>query len=71
MMKVRMDGMLPRQAMEIVSELRSKGYGQGIDFDFAYYPSINDRFSGPTKPCYTIFTFYKESLATWFTLRYQ
>ena len=70
-MKVRMDGMLPRQAMEIVSELRSKGYGQGIDFDFAYYPSINDRFSGPTKPCYTIFTFYKESLATWFTLRYQ
>jgi len=71
MTKVRMDKMSPGQAMEIVSELRSKGYGQGIDFDFAYYPSINDRFSGPTKPCYTIFTFHKESLATWFTLRYQ
>jgi hypothetical protein len=71
MMKVRMDGMLPRQAMETVSELRDKGYVTGIDFDFTYYPSVNDRFTGPTKPCYTIFTFYKESLATWFTLRYQ
>jgi hypothetical protein len=71
MMKVKMDGMLPRQAMETVSELRDKGYVQGIDFDFTYYPSINDRFTGPTKPCCTIFTFYKESLATWFTLRYQ
>jgi hypothetical protein len=71
MIKVKMDGMLPKQAMETVSELRDKGYVQGIDFDFTYHPSINDRFSGPTKPCYTIFTFYKESLATWFTLRYQ
>jgi hypothetical protein len=71
MTKVRMDKMLPGQALEIVRELREKGYVTGIDFDFTYYPSVNDRFTGPTKPCYTIFTFHKESLATWFTLRYQ
>ena len=71
MNKVKMNGMLPGKAMEIVHELRSKGYTQGVDFDFTYYPSIDDGFTGPTKPRYTVFTFYKESLATWFTLRYQ
>jgi hypothetical protein len=71
MIEVKMNEMSPGQAIEIIGELRSKGYGQGIDFDFRYYPSINDRFSGPAKPCCTVFTFYKESLATWFTLRYQ
>lgn len=71
MTKVKMNGMSAGKAMEIVCELRDKGYVQGIDFDFAYNPIVNDRFTGPTKSCYTVFTFYKESLATWFTLRYQ
>lgn len=70
MLTIRLD-ISANKAMDIVGELREKGYGQGIDYDFAYHPSINDRFTGPTKPSYVVFTFYKESLATWFTLKYR
>jgi hypothetical protein len=71
MTQVKMNEMLPGQAIEIVHELRGKGYGQGIDFDFAYYPIFDDGFTGLAEPSHVVFTFYKESLATWFTLRYQ
>jgi hypothetical protein len=68
-----MIGMLPGRAMEIVRELRSTGHVQGIDYDFEYHkPENNDWSAGEEyNERYTIFTFYKESLATWFALKYQ
>ena len=73
MIKVRLNNILPGELIEIVQELRSKGYGQGIDFDFEYHkPETNDWMAGEEyNERYTIFKFYKESLATLFTLKYQ
>jgi hypothetical protein len=59
------------KTMEKASELRQAGYVQGVDFDFAYYPSIQDRFTGPEKPSFALFYFYKESLATYYGLKWQ
>jgi len=62
----------PNEVMEIVRELRSKGYLQGIEFDFEYHkPVFNDWSGDNVYNRYTVFKFYKESLATWFTLKYQ
>ncbi len=58
--------------MDIVRQLRDKGYVQGVDFDFAYHPPKFDNFS--SEAVYNrrvVFTFYKEEIATWFTLLYQ
>jgi hypothetical protein len=73
MIEVKMISMLPGRAMEIVRELRSKGHVQGIDYDFEYHkPENNDWMAGEEyNERYTIFKFYKESLATWFVLKYQ
>ena len=72
MIEVKMIDMLPGKAMEIVRELRSKGYIQGVDFDFEYHkPVFNDWSGDAVYNRYTIFTFYKDSLATWFVLKYQ
>ena len=73
MIEVRINGMLPGLTMEVVRELRSKGYKQGTDFDFEYHkPKNNDWMAGEEyNERYTIFTFYKDSIATWFTLKYQ
>jgi len=59
------------KGMERASELKNAGYIQGVDFDFAYHPSIQDRFNGPTKPSYVLFYFYKESLSTYYGLKWQ
>jgi len=55
-----------------VRELRDKGYGQGVHFDFEYIPPKSDPVSGHwvDSERYTIFTFYVDSLASWFTLKY-
>jgi hypothetical protein len=62
----------PNDFLEIVQQLRDKGYVQGKDFDFAYHPPKFDDFSGDAvyNRC-VIFTFYREELATWFSLVYQ
>ncbi len=59
------------KTMEKASELRAAGYVQGVDFDFEYYPSIQDRFNGPPKSSFVLFYFYKESLATYYGLKWQ
>lgn len=59
------------KAIERVGELREAGYVQGVDFDFKYHPSIQDRFNGPSKPSFVLFHFYKESLATYYGLKWQ
>lgn len=59
----------PSEVMDIVKEIRSQGYVQGIDFDFAYHHSTWDDMIGEI-PRYTVFTFYVEKYATLFTLKY-
>lgn len=61
----------PSLALTYVQELRDSGLVQGVDFDFSYFPTINDRFSGPSKPAYVLFHFYKDSLATFYTIKWQ
>jgi hypothetical protein len=71
--EVMLDDMLPNEMMDIVRELRKQGYVQGVHFDFAYYkPEIRldeDAYEAVYKR-YTVFTFYKEELASWFSLKY-
>ena len=56
----------------IVRDLKEKGYVIGKDFDFAYHPPKFDNFSGDAVYNRSVvFTFYKEEIATWFTLKYQ
>lgn len=61
----------PSAIVAIVHELRQVGLLQGKDFDFAYKPSQWDNFSGDA--VYnrrTVFSFYTEELASWFSLKY-
>jgi len=57
-------------ATDIVHELRSQGYQQGVDFDFAYYQSQWDDMIGEI-PKHTKFIFYNSALSSWFALKYQ
>jgi len=70
MIQIKLSTMKPDTILNIVKELRSKGYVQGMDFDFAYYQSNWDDYIGEI-PSETIFTFYKDELATWFELLYK
>jgi hypothetical protein len=72
MKEVKIVDWLPSEVLDIVRELRSQGYVQGIDFDFEYHKPKYDDWSGDAVyNRHTIFKFYKEELATWFALRYQ
>jgi hypothetical protein len=70
MIQIKITTMKPDIMLGIVKELRSKGYVQGVDFDFAYHQSKWDDMIGEI-PRETIFTFYKDELATWFELLYK
>ncbi len=60
------------QVMEIVRELRASGLKQGVDFDFEYHKPTWDNFSyEAVTNRFTIFTFYSEKYATFFTLKYS
>ena len=52
-------------AMELVRQLRSRGYVQGQDFDFSYVPSSEEFGSKRVD-----ITFYDDAHATWFQLKY-
>jgi hypothetical protein len=62
----------PNDTLVIVSELRNLKYVQGIHFDFEYIPPKADPVSGHwvDSKRYSIFTFYMDSLGTWFKLKY-
>lgn len=69
MIVVRLWDLKPDEALEIVRELKSKGYKQTTDFDFAHFQgkiSMNGE-----ERRYTNFMFYNEKLATYFALRYS
>ncbi len=60
------------ETLAIVRELKDRGYVQGTDFDFTYYPPEFDNISGhAVYNRYVVFTFYKEELASWFSLIYS
>jgi len=70
MIQIKLSTMKPDAMLDVVQELRDKGYVQGVDFDFAYHQSKWDDMIGEI-PRETIFTFYKDELATWFELLYK
>ena len=59
------------KVLDIVAELRQLGWVQGVDFDFAYHKELWDNFSsGPVMERHTVFTFYNDSNASYFMLRW-
>jgi len=71
MIKVTAEGWGPGESMDVVKELRARGYVQGTDFDFEYHkPKYSETTYESVYNRQTVFTFYKESLATWFSLTY-
>lgn len=67
---VRIKNKNATEAMDVVRELREKGYMQKVDFDFEYHHQELDDPQDITEQRHTLFTFYKEELATWFSLKY-
>lgn len=60
------------KVLEIITELRKMGWVQGVDFDFAYHKELWDEFSSePIIERHTIFTFYNDSNASYFMLRWS
>ena len=71
MIEIKILDKMPNEIMEIVRDIRSKGYMQGVDFDFSYYPPRPaDLTPDPEYNRCTTFSFYKEEMASWFTLKY-
>jgi len=62
------------RTLEIVHELKQHGWFMGKDFDFAYHKAIYDDFGGsnwePELEKHTVFTFYNDSNASYFMLRW-
>lgn len=71
MIELKLIDKTPNDVIDIVRQLRNNGHIQGVDFDFEYRPPKFDEFSNDAvyNRC-TVFTFYKEELATWFSLRH-
>ena len=71
MIEVKLMDKFPNEIMDIVRELRQRGYKQGVDFDFAYHKPVYSDWSGDAEyNRFTVFTFHTEELATYFMLRY-
>ncbi len=71
MIEVKLIDTMPNEVMDIVRQLKQRGYVQGTDFEWEYHkPEYNDWSGDAVYNRYTMFTFYKEELATWFSLRY-
>ncbi len=60
-----------KRTMEIGQELRTMGYVQGVDFDYAYYQEKYDNFShDPIVKRHARFTFYNDANASYFALKW-
>lgn len=61
----------PSEIIEIVKEMRDAGMIQHKDFDFQYNQAKYQDWSGDfVAPEHTVFIFYEEAHATWFTLKW-
>ena len=71
MIEVKAEGWTPNQAIEVSQALRNKGYVMGTDFDWEYHkPNYSDTSYELVYNRYTVFRFYRNELATWFSLTY-
>jgi len=58
------------EILSMVTSMRDRGWVQGQDFDFTYHPAEYRYTWDQTAEQRTVFTFYREELATMFTLTY-
>lgn len=70
MISVVVIGKSVNDILEIVHDLRNLNYVQNHDFDFEYQAGQLDFYGNLISDKQTIFKFYNESLATWFSLKY-
>ena len=74
MIDIRLTGFRIDTVLAIVRELRQAGLVQGHDFDFAYSPERLDYNLATVGEVLakrqTVFSFYDESLASWFGIKY-
>jgi hypothetical protein len=68
MIDVAIEYINPDRALEIVQELKDMGWVQGTDF--AFHQSKWDEMIGEI-PRHTVFTFYNDSNASYFMLRWS
>jgi len=54
----------------MVQSMRERGWVQGQDFDFTYHPAEYRYTWDQTAEQRTVFTFYREEIATLFALTY-
>ena len=55
----------------IVADLKNQGYRVGVDFDFEFRPGYYEWTTSEHRPRQTKFTFYNQSLSTWFVMRWS
>jgi len=55
---------------DIVANLKRQGYNVGEDFDFEYSPGYYEWTASEHRPRQTKFTFYNQTLATYFMLKW-
>jgi UDP-N-acetyl-D-mannosaminuronate dehydrogenase len=74
MIDIQLTGTRIDTILGIVRELRQAGLVQGQDFDFAYSPERLDYNLATVGEVlarrHTVFSFYDESLASWFGIKY-
>ena len=74
MIAVRLTDVRIDTILGIVRELRAEGLQQGTDFDFEYHaPKVEwslEAGDGVVEKRYTVFSFYRQSWANWFVLKY-
>lgn len=77
MIEIQIDHCNAVQTMDIVRQLRDRGWIQGSQFDFCYHPAKEsymveqDGFFEYISPApYAVFRFHEPKLATMFSLQY-
>ena len=74
MIDIRLTGVRIDTILGIVRDLRQAGLVQGRDFDFAYTPERLDYNLASVGEVLakrqTVFSFYNDSLASWFGIKY-
>jgi len=72
MKKVTVSHDKPDLIMTTVREMRKAGLVQGEDFDFAFYNAqYDDTGFNLVNPRHTVFTFYKDKWATWYSIKWS
>lgn len=73
MIEVKVIDWSPELAITVKYELEEMGFARGVDFDFAYHPPVwtcHSNLSWTRSERLTIYTFYDETIASWFNLKY-